>query len=621
MRHPVLVSATGLIALLAFCSAGCTLVGLGVGSVADSKSDKQRQVSRWWEPKVVSTGAKVEVRTRDGRVLEGRFAGLEPRKAAEYANAVQERAALGEDRPPTLGPGARLRKVGGKEADCEILGFDPGTIHVQLPGQAQASSLAVDTIEDIVDPEGRSIKGSALQSLMEAGRVPFSRTLAVDTAEGRSRINLEDVSRVSVRGTSKGKTTGIIVGAAIDAVVIAALMADSSGGSSTTTGTESSCPFFHSFDGTRYVLDAEPFSGATMEAAQRTDFARLDHLREVDGEYRLRVTNELEEIEYLDEVKLLVVDHPEGTAVAPDPFGGVHVLDEIGRPVAARDLSGADVRDLVSAEDEQPWVANPLGHDPDDVKGGRDGLVLEFERPRGETRARVAVRARGTPAGPALVRRFLSLHGSDLEAWYGRVGRDRALQGSLDRLQMEAVPVLRLWDGERWRPMAYVTAALPTVVWTTQAASLDLRESPGERLRLRIDGPPGTWSIDAVVVAFGESGADPVSVTVLEARTPRDADGPSAAREALRAADGRRHVLPRAGVLDLAFDAPARPVSGERSFVLKATGYYSLILDPLGEPQEALLEELLREPTALGRFAVALAREEARSAAPISAPR
>lgn len=615
MRHPAFVPVTGFIALLAFCSAGCTLVGLGVGSVADSRSKKQREVARWWEPAVLDAGSKVEVRTRDGRVVAGRFAGLEPRKAKEYANAVHDKAALGVDAPPDLGAGARLRTDKGTDSECEILGFDPGTVYVQLPGRGQPTNLTIESIQSLVDREGRSISGPALASLMEAGRVPFSRTLTVDTVDGRSRVNLEDVSRVSRQGSSTGKTTGVLVGVAIDAIVIAALAADS-GGSSTSTSSESSCPFVYSFDGARFVLDAEPFSGATMEAAQRSDFTRLEHLREVDGTYRLRVANELPEVEYLDELKLLVVDHPPGTKVAPDPFGGLHVLETAKEPVAARDLSGADVRDLVSGEDGQPWLASPFGHDPDSVAVARDGLVLEFERPRSATHARVSVRARGTPGGPALVRRFLSLHGSDLEAWYERVASDWALQRELDRLQLEAVPMIRVWDGHGWRPAGYVTAALPTAVASTQAVSVDLRDIPGDRLRLRIDGLPGTWSIDAVAADFGEERPDALRVTVLDVREARRVRDQAEVRAALRAADRTRHAMTRGDVVELAFDAPPKASPSDRSFVLKATGYYRLVLDARGDPQTALLEELIHEPGALGRYAVALAREETRFAAP-----
>jgi hypothetical protein len=58
-----------------------------------------------------------------------------------------------------------------------------------------------------------------------------------------------------------------------------------------------------------YDESHETFGGAIFHAAQRTDVDNLDHLAEVGGAYRVKLTNELQETQYVDELKLLVVDH------------------------------------------------------------------------------------------------------------------------------------------------------------------------------------------------------------------------------------------------------------------------------------------------------------------------
>src|SRR5262249_43993919 len=88
-----------------------------------------------------------------------------------------------------------------------------------------------------------------------------------------------------------------------------------------------SCPYLYAWDGTRFrfvtdllgaspaglpvsddhLIDADPFE--IVEVGNERTFAPLG------GEYQLQVTEELREVLYLDEAKLVVVDHPPGTEV------------------------------------------------------------------------------------------------------------------------------------------------------------------------------------------------------------------------------------------------------------------------------------------------------------------
>jgi len=52
-----------------------------------------------------------------------------------------------------------------------------------------------------------------------------------------------------------------------------------------------------------------------VEGAERRDTDRLAHLRPVDGVYRIRLADELQEIDRVDDVALLVVDHTPGSMV------------------------------------------------------------------------------------------------------------------------------------------------------------------------------------------------------------------------------------------------------------------------------------------------------------------
>lgn len=137
-------------------------------------------------------------------------------------------------------------------------------------------------------------------------------------------------------------------------------------------GREGSCPFVYSWDGEKFIFITDAL-GATplgLYAApgiyvppQDREWLRItsDQLKPRNGKYEIRFTEEMRELTYLDRVRLLCVDHPEGTTVYPDerfcfpPFPAKQTLRITGEiPVrTARDSSGADVTDLLLKEDRK----------------------------------------------------------------------------------------------------------------------------------------------------------------------------------------------------------------------------------------------------------------------------
>jgi tetratricopeptide (TPR) repeat protein len=91
----------------------------------------------------------------------------------------------------------------------------------------------------------------------------------------------------------------------------------------------SSCPYLYAWNGTRFEFVTD-FLGAGEMGYYEAPGVRnvpnpVEHVRLApgqlvprDGRYELRVTNELEEVLYLDRVRLLAVDHPQDVAVYPD---------------------------------------------------------------------------------------------------------------------------------------------------------------------------------------------------------------------------------------------------------------------------------------------------------------
>jgi Tfp pilus assembly protein PilF len=159
----------------------------------------------------------------------------------------------------------------------------------------------------------------------------------------------------------------------------------------------SSCPYLYTWNGQRFEFITDFMGGGEMGYLEtpghynqpdpdETVRIRDDQLKEKDGRYELRVTNELEEALFVDRLQLQVVAHPEGTDVYPnegmsDPPKPARLFITKGArpPLAAFDDKGHDVLDLISRMDRR-W--------PDDFKidrirgyAGEHALTLKLGEP------------------------------------------------------------------------------------------------------------------------------------------------------------------------------------------------------------------------------------------------
>ncbi|MBS1796330.1 MAG: VCBS repeat-containing protein [Acidobacteria bacterium] len=123
-----------------------------------------------------------------------------------------------------------------------------------------------------------------------------------------------------------------------------------------------SCPYLYVWNGREFEFVTDFLGGGEManwESKGRYHYPDSDEyvrippgsLKAKDGFYELRVTNELEEVMYLDRVKLVAVEHDAGTEIYPNEGLG---KSETGKetfyatanahpPLAAADSKGADV--------------------------------------------------------------------------------------------------------------------------------------------------------------------------------------------------------------------------------------------------------------------------------------
>jgi len=125
-----------------------------------------------------------------------------------------------------------------------------------------------------------------------------------------------------------------------------------------------SCPMIYVWDGTRFrfvtdVLGVAPLGASSGDGSyfpvDHREFIQIpgNALAPVNGRYQIHITEELSEVSYLDQIRLMAVDHPATTEIFTNskwkspPFPDFRLFG-VGRrvyPVSARDNKGRDVRD------------------------------------------------------------------------------------------------------------------------------------------------------------------------------------------------------------------------------------------------------------------------------------
>lgn len=475
--------------------------------------------------------------------------------------------------------------------------------------------------------DGSAVQGMTMQQvtverkdIKTTRRAKNGRILGIETYDGRTYqavsakeeadrvliranapilIPYEEIQQVWIRKTDT--TATVMVALLVVAGGIGVGLAAFSGWNSPERDWDS-CPFVYSFDGDRYVLDAEPYGMAITEGLKRTDWIELSNLREVDGTYRVLLANELDETQYTDELKLVAVDHAPGVRIAADIAGRMQTFVDPVAPTKAVDQKGRDVLPFVAANDLVFWVS-PLAEKTPEDPSLREDLILEFPKPAGARRAKLLANVWTTVWASRAARLILDLYGTSLPDAYADVDRHGPTYGQvLQWMANEEIATLKVWveTAAGWKARSMIYGGSPFIT-KDKAYLLDIGDVPGETLRIKLRPPVNCWMVNSLAVDYAED--EPVEIIEIAAATAVGPDGEDLSEE-LAATDRSYLEAPVRGErTTITFKAPPSRSGLERTVFVKASGYYRIHIDPSGEPQTELIERVFKEPDFAARLA------------------
>lgn len=342
--------------------------------------------------------------------------------------------------------------------------------------------------------------------------------------------------------------------------------------------TKESCPFIYSYNGDQYLFDGEPYGGAICEGLKRNDWCTLEHLVAVDGIYRLRIANEVDETQYTDELKLLVVDYPESVSVAFDKNGVIHTYQNPISPFYAVNLKKSNLLPFIEHDDWAFWHDNTEISADTSLGKTREDLLFEFPRPKNAKRAKILLNACTTLWGSQMIKRFLGLAGNKATDWY-KTMENSATSKKQGETWMERAEMFRLkamvQTENGWKQKEVFWGGGPFVS-ESRMYEIDISDVQGDTLRMRLNPPLNFWTINYIAVDYSDDVA--VRTEEISSTTAVTSSGEDV-RPLFTAVDKKYHTMPDIGnYADLTFTAPAKVSDMQRTVFAKVNGYYDIHL-------------------------------------------
>lgn len=402
-------------------------------------------------------------------------------------------------------------------------------------------------------------------------------------------ISIDDIERLDVYDPQVGTTIATYTFAAIGAVglvigiiILIALL------------TKSSCPFVYIHDGEKYVFQGETFGGAISQNLERDDYMPLDGINPVNGEYLLKITNELKERQYTDIAELLFFDHSKSAQVGVTQDGVFYELNELQPASKMIADNGLDITHFVVNRDSVYYSFV----DPKNSNDDYSQVTLSFDNSNKSNSGKLMLTLKNTMWLDIMMDEFFSQFGS----YYNKFQRDQNKVPANQKIQWAKDQGILMKIEQKtdfgWVEIDQLNTIGPLAPRTLIVPLENLKNT--EEIEIRLTTGLHFWEIDFAAIDY--STIDPIKPAKLELISALDQDNIEI-KEQLITTDGVYLDQPEIGnQAYLTFRAPELPKEKNRSLFLHTRGYYEYIRDYKGKPDVKKLEEF-RAPGTFPRFA------------------
>lgn len=178
---------------------------------------------------------------------------------------------------------------------------------------------------------------------------------------------------------------------------------------------ESSCPYVYAMQDTSWQMVGEIFGGAVYRPLERDDYMLLPDA-DTNSTYSLQVSNELSEIQYINQLSLKQVNHAIGTKVIPHRNGLIYTVSDPHLPEKAVSSSGADLLPLLAAKDQLSFLFDNTPEETGDTCAFNT-VELTFTPPSGIDSLKLVIRGGNQMWADYQISNFTQLYGKKYDNW------------------------------------------------------------------------------------------------------------------------------------------------------------------------------------------------------------
>ena len=438
-------------------------------------------------------------------------------------------------------------------------------------------------------------KGRGEGIVMTEVHIFQSDTSSVDTTSLYT-FPLSDVKKIEIieydKKKSQLRTTEAIVFSVLSAALVIAIIAAASYSEPAPPppSTVSSCPYISTFDGTSYNLQGEIYSASIFQSLEKDDYLPLQ-LAPVSGDYSIRISNELQEIQHTDFADLVVVEHDKNVRLLVNPDGRIFSVSNPESPETATLNNHIDVRAELLKKDNN----NCLFKDDDGVRAAED-LFVTFKNESKSKKGKLILSGRTSSWTNYLYGEFTKAFGSHYDKWIKQ--QEKRPAGELEKWSNEQnIPItVSVKTPGGWKEVQKLKAVGP-LLDRDMIIPVDLPgDGPAE---FKISCGYLFWELDYAAIDYTPNAA--FTINTIKPYRAIDEKGQDVLA-AIANPDKEYLVQPYIGNTTIVNYKAVAPKEGlTQTFFLHSSGYYTHIRHYTGSPKVAFLKSF-EQPGALAAF-------------------